>query len=103
MIIMFENKPRYVSRRIHDELPIAIQILLWMYIDELATHKKLDYLQVFKLKWKNNTLIVIHSQEKPRYTQAYHITTEWTGERVSGKIYVIDDGSYCTMIWADEY
>lgn len=45
---------------------------------------------------------IIHSQEVPAYSKTYTFNcTEQ--ECVSGKIFVIDDGEYCTMLLAEEY
>ena len=45
--------------------------------------------------------VITHSQEQPKYGRVYYIPT--MGNGVTGKIYIIDDGEYATMLWADEY
>ena len=70
------------------------------------THK-LDYLQIFRFskrkgeenEWKQ---VIIHEQEVPKYKAEYEFACV-DGNYVEGKVYVIDDGAYATMLWAEEY
>lgn len=93
-----EGQPRYMTRGISEGVPLEIQMILWGMVDALRKAKKLDYLQIFELETTGNqeegTLVqvITHSQEQPKY-----------GVIVTGKIYIIDDGEYATMLWADEY
>lgn len=102
-----EGQPRYMTRGISEEVPLEIQIILWGMVDALRRVKKLDYLQIFQLETIGNqeegTLVqvITHSQEQPKYGRVYYIPT--MGNGVTGKIYIIDDGEYATMLWADEY
>ncbi len=102
-----EGQPRYMTRGISEEVPLKIQIILWSMVDALRKVKKLDYLQVFELETIGNqeegslVQVITHSQEQPKYGRVYYIPILDDG--VAGKIYIIDDGEYATMLWADEY
>lgn len=108
---MFRHgEPRYMTRGIAESLPFLYQILLWNTIDKLRdSGKKLDYLQVFEIKTTDNPdsegklLSITHSQECPRYRKQYVLPVSKDSESVNGKVYVIDDVEYATMLWADEY
>ncbi len=104
------GEPRYMTCGIDERLPFLYQILLWDTIDKLRdSGHELDYLQVFKLDTKNNPdrkgklLVIGHSQEQPPYEKQYQIPVSNDSRYVNGKIYVIDDLEYATMMWADEY
>ena len=104
------GQSRYMTRGIAEELPFLYQILLWDTIDKLRdSGQRMDYLQIFKITTTENPdregklLSIIHSQERPRYQKQYELPISKDSESVNGKIYVIDDGEYATMLWADEY
>ena len=102
-----EGQPRYMTRGVNESLPPKMQMILWRMVDNLRNVEKLDYLQVFELEMirsqEEGTLVqvVTHSQEQPRYSMVYYFPIAENG--VTGKIYIIDDGEYATMLWADEY
>ena len=99
---MFENN-KYIPKGICVTIPEFLQQILWYSIETMSIKEK-DYLQVFELseviqdgcrKQK-----IIHSQEQPNFKEEFIITTK---ETKTEKIYIIDDGSYSTMILASEY
>lgn len=94
---MFSNQ-RFVTARVSSEVPIALQALLWHYIDSLTVPK--DYLQVFELKGARGKQKILHKQEVPEYSKKYLIESNCPLE---AKIFVIDDGMYSAMLFADEY
>ena len=54
---MFDNKNRYITRRINENLDIRLQILLWNLIDSLKEKNQgLDYLQVFNISNKDKEI-----------------------------------------------
>ncbi len=97
---------RYITKGIANDLPGFLVMYLWLLIDERKTDENLpmDYLQVFNLKPVNKQgrvcLSITHSQEVPHYKKA-HILEKFTD--INGKIYVIDDIDYVTMLFAEEY
>ena len=95
---MFTNS-RYLTKGISSELPLNLQILLWSMIDTLLIEK--DYLQIFNIKIVRGNLVEItHSQEKPSYKHTIQAVAEIDRDM---KVYVIDDGEYSTMLFAEEY
>ena len=99
---MFHN--RHLSRGVHNDIPLNIQVMLWELIDKrIANGEEMDYLQIFDLVAKGTKKYplqyVKHRQEVPPYSK------EWTAEYsqpITTKIYVIDDGSHCTMLFPEE-
>ena len=100
---MFKQENRYVSRRVNETVPMQFQILLWSMIDSLKEKKELDYLQIFRLKVKNNKVLIEHEQEVPPYKEKYEIEKAKFPIDYDMKIYVIDSVDYSTMIFAEEY
>lgn len=96
-----QSKPRYETKGINEKLNIYYRIIMWDLIEKLGKEMELDYLQIFKLYCDERSMKIIHSQEEPSYEREYTIPI--TDEEILGKIYVIDDGDHCTMLWADEY
>ena len=95
---MFNNS-RYITKGVHEELPLSIQILLWSLVDSLLIEK--DYLQIFNIKViRGNLLEITHSQEKPVYKQTIQAVSDIDRNM---KVYIIDDGEYSTMLFAEEY
>ena len=93
---MFRN--RYITRGISLEIPLELQLFLWDCIDKLSDPK--DYLQVFRLSDFNGKQRIVHHQEVPEYKKEYLLKVS---ETVNTKIFVIDDGEYCTMLLSEEY
>lgn len=98
------GKKKYETRGIHQEIPIEYRCLMWQMIEKINVPK--DYLQIFRLRVTSNQSgdkiqNIIHTQEEPEYRREY--TVPIIGKGVSGKVYIIDDGDYATMLWAEEY
>ena len=71
---MFKQENRYVSRQVNETVPMQLQILLWSMIDSLKEKKKLDYLQIFRLKVKGDKVLIEHEQEVPPYKEQYEVS-----------------------------
>lgn len=102
---MFDNKSRYLTVGVKDNIPMDLQIFLWSCIDNLKNQgNELDYLQVFELKKITcddiEYQMVEHRQEVPEYKKKYSILPS---ENVDAKIFIIDDGDHSTMMLAEEY
>lgn len=100
---MFKQENRYVSRQVNEVVPIKLQILMWSMIDSLKEKKKLDYLQIFRLKVKGDKVLIEHEQEVPPYKEKYEVEKAKFPIECDMKIYVIDSVDYSTMIFAEEY
>lgn len=103
------EKKRYETRGISEQLDVTYRFIMWSLIDTLKEQMDLDYLQVFEfvtesenksITPKNYILKLIHHQEEPYYRKKYEMPVKSV---INGKIFVIDDGDHCTMMWADEY
>lgn len=97
------NSNRYVTKGISASIPEFLQIVLWYMIETMDITEK-DYLQIFELseviqngKPKQK---IIHFQEQPEFKEEFIITTK---ETITERIYIIDDGSYTTLMLASEY
>lgn len=95
---MFRN-PRYVTRGVADTVPVSTQMLLWKFIDNMDVETK-DYLQVFTLSAENGIQKITHTQEQPDYCMEHCIPSEIP---ITAKIFVIDDHTHSTMLFAEEY
>ena len=108
---MFDS-PRYLTWRVHQEIPPELVLLMWNLIDELKKREseefQVDYLQVFQLQKTFGELNqkLEHWQEVPEFHKKYFFNVE---KPVQAKIYVIDSvsdilgESYSTMLLAEEY
>lgn len=100
---MFKQEKRYVSRQVNENVPMQLQILMWSLIDSLKEKKRLDYLQIFRLKVKGHRVLIEHEQEVPAYKELYEVEKSKFPIEHDMKIYVIDSVDYSTMIFAEEY
>ena len=102
----FNKLTRYSTSGIATEMPPPLQAFLWQSIDDWnAEGLPLDYLQVFKFKKVADGLYAIeHTQEQPDRNIVYYVTGNDLGvENVVGrKVYIIDDGDYSTIMFAEE-
>jgi len=94
---------KYITNGIRASIPPFMQNILWYMIETMEVEVK-DYLQVFQLgsvqvdgKIKQ---MIIHNQEQPNYHKEYALCVKRV---ISGKVYVIDDKTHCTMLLAEEY
>ena len=90
-------KQRFITRGVAEKIPPWLQTFMWLCIDELEIEA--DYLQVFDLSADGHMLRVSHSQECPPYHKEYLFATT----PITAKIFVINDGDYATMLFAEEY
>lgn len=95
---------RYLTKRIHEELPLFLQLFLWNRIAELPVPK--DYLQIFRLSGAGSQQTILHSQEVPPYEKRYQFDVPFSP--VTAKIYAIaeydaNQKPYATMLFAEEY
>ena len=91
-------RQRLATRAIVEEIPIDLQLFMWLCIDSLRVER--DYLQVFELSSKDGNQRILHKQEVPPYAKDYLFESD---APISAKIFVINDGAYATMLFAEEY
>ncbi|KAF0194367.1 MAG: hypothetical protein FD169_1836 [Bacillota bacterium] len=96
--------PKYCTARVAAALPLSLQLFIWTLIEQVGSDSELDYLQVFNLDTSQDgsgtIQLMVHSQEVPAYSKQYAIPSQTT---LKAKVYVIDDGAYSTMLFAEEY
>ncbi len=106
---LYIGKEKYATKGIVNKLPLELQMFLWSCIEErVARDEVMDYLQVFKLQNICDPEVtgkiltkITHSQEIPEFEYTYYLRDG--SFPMEGTIFVIDDGSVVTMLWADEY
>ena len=95
---MFPRK-RLVTSNVLREVPLGWQMMLWDFVDKLLIEQ--DYLQVFELSTVNGFQRIIHTQECPPYRKEYRFSPIL--HAVTAKIYIINDETHATMLFAHEY
>ena len=80
-------------------MSLLLQLFMWSRIDELGISK--DYLQVLNFTMYDGKQKITHIQEVPEYKREYLLNTG--APFFIGKIFVIDDGLYSTMMLSEEY
>ena len=102
------DEKHVITRRIEREMDPITEFVLWDEIQEMRKKGiEPDWLQVFKLKTvrtrSKDTLLlkVTHIQESPAYENKFNFTV-FPGEELNGTVFVIDDLTHATMMWAEE-
>lgn len=109
----FKKENRHMTRGIADGMHPFLNKYIWHIIDgHLEAGIELDYLQIFTIqKISDKHINIRHKQEETENTddidESFHLELrEELPEEydfTSEKIYVIDDVSHSTMLFADEY
>ena len=93
------NNQHYCTKGISERLPIMTQVILWELIQSMEVEEQ-DYLQVFTLSVENGQQKILHEQECPEYSKVHLFSST---DPITGKIFVIDDETHSTMLFAEEY
>lgn len=98
------NKSRYMTKAISEELEIELQAVLWQFYDEINQKRKeqMDYLQVFEIEVCENTLTITNKQEAPPLQTKFVINNKVKGAK-NTTVWIIDDASYQTMLFPEDY
>lgn len=99
-----QNKPRYVTRTISEELSIELQAIVWQFYDEIIEQRKekMDYLQVFEIESNESSLTLTNRQEELPFQIKIIIKNKVKGAK-NTSIWVIDDLDYLTMLFPTDY
>ncbi len=95
-----------ITKGIQRKIPIDIQLLLWDMQSKLREqHKKIDYLQVYRLEAIQKDLQLIeHTAEQPFHQMYYYCVVN---NAVTEKVYIIETEYPTklveTMLLAKEY
>lgn len=100
---------KYITRGVHDHIPVNIQILLWNMVENrekaISNKQPKDYFNIFTFHQNGNTLQVKYTQERPAFEKAMLINNKILN--IPSKVYVIReddiDFSYYVMLLPDEY
>ncbi|MGG0937290.1 DUF960 family protein [Brevibacillus centrosporus] len=99
--------PRYATRQVAEQVGLELQLALWAAIDLRAEKgQEMDYLQVFELsvEWVDDEPLqkVLNRQEQPQHEVSFYVDgVETPLDGVT--LWVMDSGTYCTMLFPDEY
>ncbi|MBQ8171812.1 MAG: hypothetical protein IJZ95_07495 [Oscillospiraceae bacterium] len=93
------NNQHYCTNGISERLPLTVQAFLWGLIRTMEVPEQ-DYLQVFTLTVEKGFQKILHEQEFPEYSRDYVIPSS---RPITAKIFVIDDETHSTMLFAEEY
>ena len=101
---MFEkNKPRYATRQIVSNVSVEIQVFLWRIMGIRRNNQEpLDYLQVFHLQRIGDMQMITNKQEQPPMEMAVQLKLK-ESQPIDTTIWIMDDGSYCTMMFLNDY
>lgn len=100
----FNPTTRYLTRGISETVPLEIQLFMWSEIDKVVKAERVDYLQVFEFRVKENHIEVEHRQEDPNYKKIHKIKKIESYLKLDKIIvYVLDDIDHSTMILSSEY
>ena len=107
---------KYMTNGIEASLPVELKCFLWdRVLDLVKSGIEMDYLQVFTItKLESDSEIqagivvnINHQQEQPEEAafekEYYIILDEMDSDFEDCKIYIIDDRTHCTMLYASEY
>lgn len=101
---MFNQKNRYITKGVNENLDVRLQLRIWKLIDELKELMEVDYLQIFRISQINNNRIEIaHEQEILEYKAIYEIDHQEIILESDAKIYVISENDYTIMMFEEEY
>lgn len=100
---------KYITRGIHNHIPVNIQLLLWELVEirekEISNKQPKDYFNLFKFHQDGNKIQVKHIQERPPFEKTILIQNKTLN--IPSKVYVIReddvDLSYYVMLLPDEY
>lgn len=95
---MFPRK-RCITQNVLREIPLSWTAFLWQCVDKLTI--ELDYLQIFELSESDGFQKIVHTQECPPYRKEYLFSPFFP--MVTAKIYIINDETHATMLFAHEY
>jgi Staphylococcal protein of unknown function (DUF960) len=101
---MFENnKPKYATQQIASNVSAEIQGLLWRIMDSRRNNQEpLDYLQVFRLQRNGDRQRITNKQEQPPMELVVQLELN-ESQPIDTTIWIVDDGSHCTMMFPNDY
>ena len=99
--------PRYATRQVVEQVGLELQLAFWTAIELRAEQgQEMDFLQVFSLsvEWADGEPLqkVLNRQEQPQQDVSFYVNgVETLLDGVT--LWVMDSGTYCTMLFPEEY
>ena len=102
------QEDRYITRGVNEHVPKEIQLYCWELINKKVTEAemKIDYLQIFEFNRDDQlqAIEIVHRQEQPFFISHHELKmTELLVDFQVGKLWIIDDQTYQTMLLPEEY
>lgn len=104
---MFENKNRYMTKRVSEEVSAELQWLIWDILDSFVNNREpdgVDYLQIFRLSVASidsiNTQRVIHSQEQPQFQEMAIFEVD---QPMEATLYAYGEKDHTTLMFSEDY
>lgn len=99
---MFDIKnPIYMTKGVQAEIHPRLVKEMIDSIVRLKDSVEVDYLQVFRFSQDGTKTRIEHTQEEPDYKKT--LVLKGIPNKFEGKVYIIDSGSYTTVLLAEEY
>ncbi|MCI1592508.1 DUF960 family protein [Heyndrickxia oleronia] len=101
---MFEkDKTKYATQQIASKVSVEIKVLLWRIMDSLTDNQELlDYLQVFHIQRSDDSQRITNKQEQPPMEMVAELELK-KSKPIDTTIWIVDDGSHCTMMFPNDY
>lgn len=91
----------YITKGVSINIPDSIINFIFKIIDNMPKDN-LDYLQIFKIeKTPDMGVLVEHRQEQPEFERVYFLLNDEI--KFQGKLYLVIEDNYRTLMLADEY
>lgn len=96
-----QQKPFVITKGVKTNIDSRLITEMVESIMRMKKTVKVDYLQVFCITQEGDTTRIIHKQEYPEHKKK--LLFKNNKNTYEGKVYIIDDGPYITVLLAEEY
>lgn len=98
------DKKRYITKKINEEIDEELQSILWKMHELLEKNRKdkMDYFQVFNIFKMGDTLVIKNRQEKPIMNDKLMLKRNYLGLEQT-TIWIIDNHDTKTMLFPSDY
>lgn len=99
---LFEDeKPRYITRAVGEELSIEHQQFIFNYIHEHKANMN-DYFQIFNFYIENDEQWLIQMQEKPNRETTVFVPLK-RSVPINRKVWIMDQVDHIIMLFPEDY
>lgn len=98
------DKKRYITKKINEEVDEELQSILWKMYELLEKNRKdkMDYFQVFNIFKMGDNLVIKNRQEKPIMNDKLILKRNYSGLEQT-TIWIIDNQVTQTMLFPTDY